>query len=76
MAAAKNAIIGRPPSMPGDESKLIRQVNAAALQRDPEERDAYLDAACAGMPDVRAHVAALLAAHAKDLDAPTTRRRR
>ena len=58
--------------MPGHESSLIRQVYAAALQRDPEERDDYLDVACAGNPELRAHVAALLAAHAKDLDAPTT----
>ena len=58
--------------MPKHESSLIRQVYAAALQRDPEERDEYLDVACAGNPELRAHVAALLAAHSKDLDAPTT----
>jgi hypothetical protein len=59
--------------MPGHESSLIRQVYAAALQRDPEERNGYLDVACAGNPELRAHVAALLVAHAKDFEAaPTT----
>ncbi len=37
----------------------------AALRRDPEERDAFLDAACAGQPALRAAVAALLEAHAE-----------
>jgi serine/threonine protein kinase len=58
--------------MPGDESTLIRQLYAAALQRDPEERDEYLDAACAGRPEVRARVSALLTAHARDFDGPTS----
>lgn len=34
-----------------------------ALARDPAARDAFLDAACAGRPQVRAEVASLLAAH-------------
>jgi len=44
----------------------VKALAEAALQRDPEERDAFLDAACAGRPDLRAKVAALLAAHADD----------
>ncbi len=50
----------------GDESRLMRQVYAGALQRDPEERDDYLDRACAGTPGLRGRVAALLEAHARD----------
>jgi serine/threonine protein kinase len=41
-------------------------VYAAALQRDPEERDEYLNHACAGEPELRAKVAALLQAHSQD----------
>jgi serine/threonine-protein kinase len=52
--------------MPSEESKRLRAVYAAALQRDPEERDAYLSRACAGQPELRAKVAALLDAHARD----------
>jgi serine/threonine protein kinase len=36
-----------------------------ALSRSPEERAAFLEQACAGRPDLRAAVEALLAAHAK-----------
>src|SRR5262245_39388033 len=36
-----------------------------ALVRSPEERAVFLDQACAGRPDLRAAVAALLAAHEK-----------
>jgi serine/threonine protein kinase/tetratricopeptide (TPR) repeat protein len=36
-----------------------------ALSRFPEEREAFLDQACAGQPQLRAAVEALLAAHAK-----------
>lgn len=50
----------------GDDSRLIRQVYAGALQRDPEERDEYLDGACAGKPELRARVVALLDAHSRD----------
>ena len=49
-----------------DDSRFIRQVYAAALRRDPEERTAYLDLACANRPEVRRRVAALLASHATD----------
>jgi serine/threonine protein kinase len=52
--------------MPSEESKKLRAVYAAALQRDPEERDEYLDGACVGQPELRAKVAALLEAHSKD----------
>src|SRR5262249_39872745 len=36
-----------------------------ALSRSPEERAGFLEQACAGRPELRAAVAALLAAHAK-----------
>ena len=52
--------------MPGQESKRLRDVYAGALQRDPEERDEYLDRACVGQPELRARVAALLQAHSQD----------
>ena len=44
-----------------------------ALSRSPEERAAFLDQACAGRPELRAAVEALLAAHEKSgniLDRP------
>ncbi len=57
----------------GDEdSRLVRQVYAAALQRDPEERAEYLERACAGQPALRARVVALLAAHSQDFLEPET----
>jgi len=40
-------------------------VYAGALERDPEERDEYLNRACAGQPELRAKVAALLQAHSR-----------
>jgi serine/threonine-protein kinase len=56
--------------MPSDESRRLRALYAAALTRDPEERDEYLNQACAGQPELRAKVAALLEAHSGDfLDA-------
>ncbi|MGH9254347.1 MAG: serine/threonine-protein kinase [Vicinamibacterales bacterium] len=58
--------------MAEDDSRLIRHLYAGALQRDPEERDEYLDEACADRPDLRARVLALLEAHSQDfLDATT-----
>ena len=43
------------------------QVFAEALKRSsPAERAAYLDGACAGNPQLRADVDALLQAHARD----------
>ncbi len=41
----------------------IEEVLAGALERDPAERDAYLDQACAGDITIRAEVDSLLAAH-------------
>ncbi len=41
----------------------MRDVFDAALRRDPGERDAFLDEACAGNRPLRAEVASLLAAH-------------
>jgi hypothetical protein len=52
--------------MTSQESRRLRAVYAAALQRDPEERDEYLNHACAGEPELRAKVAALLQAHSQD----------
>ena len=52
--------------MPSEESRRLRAVYAAALQRDPEERDEYLSRACVDQPELRAKVAALLQAHSQD----------
>lgn len=52
--------------MAGDDSKLLRQLYAGALQRDPEERAEYLNDACSGRSDLRARVVALLEAHSQD----------
>ena len=52
--------------MSSEDSKRLRAVYAGALQRDPEERDEYLNHACAGQPELRAKVAALLQAHSQD----------
>jgi serine/threonine protein kinase len=52
--------------MSSEDSRRLRILYAAALQRDPEERDEYLNRECAGHPELRARVAALLQAHAKD----------
>ena len=49
--------------MDPDEWARTRDVFDAAVQRRRDERDAYLDAACAGNPALRAEVASLLAAH-------------
>ena len=58
--------------MSDDESRVIRQVFAGALQHDPEERDDYLDRVCAGTPELCARVAALLDAHAVDFETAIT----
>lgn len=52
--------------MPSEESRRVRAIYAGAIQRDPEERDEYLSRECAGHPELRAKVAALLQAHSKD----------
>jgi serine/threonine protein kinase len=49
-----------------EDSKRLRAVYAAALQRDPEERGEYLSEACAGEPELRGRVEALLQAHSED----------
>jgi serine/threonine protein kinase len=54
--------------MASKESERLRAVYAGALQRDPEERDEYLSHACAGQPELRARVAALLEAHSRDFE--------
>ncbi len=41
----------------------IKHVFGAALERQPSDRAAFLDAACAGAPDLRREVDSLLAAH-------------
>ena len=46
-----------------EDSALLRRAFVGALQRDPEERAAFLDAECAGRPDLRELVDALLEAH-------------
>ena len=52
--------------MPSEDSRRLRAIYAAAIERDPEERDEYLNQACAGHPALRAKVAALLQTHSKD----------
>src|SRR4051812_28492576 len=52
--------------MPTEDSKRLRAVYAGALQRDPQERSGYLSVACAGDPELRARVEALLQAHSQD----------
>src|SRR3972149_1545234 len=53
------------PRVPGkpEDGARARELFDTALARDPAARDAFLDAACAGRPQVRAEVASLLAAH-------------
>src|SRR5262245_54708546 len=54
--------------MSSEESKQLRAVIADALRRDPEERDEYLDKACAGDPQLRAKIAEFFQAHSQLLD--------
>jgi non-specific serine/threonine protein kinase/serine/threonine-protein kinase len=42
----------------------IKEIVGTALERDPAERDAFLDQACAQNAELRAEVESLLAAHA------------
>jgi len=46
-----------------EEWQRVHALVDAALHRDPEERDTFLDAACAGRPSLRAAVVSLLRAH-------------
>lgn len=57
--------------MQNEESRRIRAVYAAAVEREPEEREAFLDQACANQPELRAKVAALLQAHSPDFETVT-----
>src|SRR5262245_1477115 len=52
------------------DPKRVRQIYAAAIDRDPEERAEFLDRACASEPDLREKVEELLLRHSRDLDAP------
>ena len=52
--------------MSSDASKRLRAVYAAALLRDPEDREEYLNRACAAEPELHARVTALLRAHSQD----------
>ena len=52
--------------MATEDSKRLRVVYAGALQRDPEERTDYLREVCAGQPELRAKVEALLQAHSQE----------
>jgi len=54
--------------MPSDDNSPARALFAAALRRDPEEREAFLDEACAGNPQLRQDVAALLDARPGTID--------
>ena len=45
--------------------KQIDEIFHAALEREPEERGAYLDEACAGDQDLRKEIASLLSAQEK-----------
>jgi serine/threonine-protein kinase len=49
--------------MTAEEWKQVRAVFDNALRRDPEERGAFLDEACAGNPRLRSEVTSLLDAH-------------
>ena len=55
--------------MTSEEWKRVHALFDAASRRDPEERDAFLDGACAGKPWLRAAVASLLAGHPTGGDA-------
>ncbi len=48
--------------------RRVKEVFAAALEREPAERLAWLDEACAGDAALRAEIEALLAAHAQPND--------
>ena len=51
--------------MASKDWKLVHEVFTAALRRDPEERDGFLDHSCTGRLWLRAEVGSLLAAHAR-----------
>ncbi len=49
--------------MDGGRWQRVKDLFAAALEKDAAERDAFLDEACAAEPELRAEVDSLLAAH-------------
>ena len=51
-----------------EDSKVVQQLFAAALRRDPGQRSDFLDSKCAERPDLRLRVDALLEAHVQDAD--------
>lgn len=54
--------------MPNDQEHLMTVFSAALDCRSAAERDAYLDAACAGSPALRERVEALLRAHHRSVN--------
>ncbi|HXG11721.1 MAG TPA: serine/threonine-protein kinase, partial [Gemmataceae bacterium] len=44
----------------------LREIFLAAVEQPPDQRDAYLNRACAGDEELRRHLAAMLKAHAAD----------
>ena len=50
------------------DPKRVRQIYAACIDLDPEDRPAFLDRACAGEPDLRARVEELLLRHSGDFE--------
>jgi serine/threonine protein kinase len=61
------------PSPRGSAEPDLRELFARASALPPGERGAYLDAACAGRPDLRQRVEGMLALLARDDDATVTR---
>jgi serine/threonine protein kinase len=51
-----------------EQAKRAQEILDAALRHDPEERDAFVDQACAGDPGLRSKVVSLLAAHTPTAD--------
>jgi len=51
-----------------DDSRIVQQLFAAALQRDPHAREDFLNSKCAERPDIQARVEALLLAHVTDAE--------
>ena len=54
--------------MPTDDARRLQAVYAAAIQRDPNEREGFLNEACADQPELRAKVHALLQAQSPDFE--------
>src|SRR5262245_45607351 len=53
---------------PNEDSRVVQQLFALALRRNPDEWKDFLDSKCAERPDLRVRVDALLEAHAQDAD--------